>query len=730
MAKDLILEIGTEEIPAAFIPRAMGLLEAFLRRSFSSSNLAFDEIRTFGAPRRLAVIVDGLAERQEDARVEVKGPNTKAAFDNEGRPTGALLGFARSQGVEPSDVKTMKTGKGEYVYVVKEIKGRATAEILPDILGQAVSLDMFSKSMRWNTHDVTFARPVHWILSVYGGRTVEFEWGHIKSSNVTYGHRFLGARDPGNTGRPAPIVVDGARAYIEGLRGAFVIADPEERKKIIREGLAKEAHASGGRLVPDEGLVEEVSCLVEYPVVLRGSFPEEFLEIPRDCVVNAMREHQRYFSIESAEGRLLPYFLTVANTQATEMDVVRKGNERVLRARLNDAKFYFDQDIKKRLVDRVEDLKGVVFQAKLGTSYEKVERFTELALYIGSAIGFSREKEEGESAADYLADGFNPAAFDQATTDPGLYAKFVVGRAAVLAKADLTSGMVGEFPKLQGTMGSIYAKRSGEADSVAVAVYEHYLPVVSGGELPASIPGAIVSIADKLDTITGCFGVGLVPTGAADPYALRRQALGIIAIILDKDLKVGLDELVERSASLLEAKLTRDKDAVVSDVIEFFRDRLRHSLLAKGLSFDSIDAVLNAPWFDLVDAVKRIKAIERFKKHPACASLAEAFKRVSNILKGVEAAAGPDASLFTEPQEKELYEVRGRIAPAIEGYAKAGEYEKAFEELASIKEQIDSFFDKVLVMARNPAVKNNRLALLGSIRDLYFRMADLSKLSV
>ena len=726
MANDLILEIGTEEIPAAFVPRALGLLEGFMRKGLTGAHIGFGEIRTLGTPRRLTLIVTGLALRQEDARVEVKGPSTKAAFDAEGKPTGALLGFARSQGVDIEGLKTVKTDKGEYLYAVKDVKGKDTAEILPGLLKEAVSQDMFAKSMRWNNYETAFARPVHWILAVYGGSPVEFEWGHIKSSNLTFGHRFLA---PG-AGMGGPIEISGTDDYIEKLKKAFVIVDGEERKKIIREGLAREAQAAGGRLVPDEGLVEEVAYLVEYPVVVRGSFSESFLDIPREVVVNAMREHQRYFSIESDEGKLMPYFLTVANTKAVDMAVVRKGNERVLRARLGDAKFYFDHDIKKRLVDRVVDLKGVVFQARLGTSFEKVERFTELALHIGAAIGFSRAAEEGESAADYLADGFNPAEFDQSATDPGLYAKFVVGRAAVLAKADLTSGVVGEFPSLQGRMGSVYARRSGEADAVALAIYEHYLPTVSGGELPASVAGAVVSMADKIDTITGCFGVNLIPTGAQDPYALRRQALGVIAIIREKKFTLSLEEMVEKSALLLAPKLTRDKDAVVSDVLEFFKDRLRHSLLAHGLSFDSIDAVLSAPWFDLVDAVKRIRALESFKQHPACESLVTAFKRVSNILKGFDRAVAPDPSLFTDPQEGELYEAGLAIAPVIEAHWKAGEYEKAFEALASIRDQIDAFFDKVLVMAKDDAVKNNRLAMLASVRALYFSLADLSKLAV
>ncbi|MDO8426198.1 MAG: glycine--tRNA ligase subunit beta, partial [Deltaproteobacteria bacterium] len=474
----------------------------------------------------------------------------------------------------------------------------------------------------------------------------------------------------------------------------------------------------------------EVAYIVEYPVVVRGSFDKEFLNLPRDVVVNAMREHQRYFSIIDPKGALLPYFLTVANTLAKDMEVVRKGNERVLRARLNDAKFYFEQDIKKRLSDRAVTLKGVVFQAKLGTSYEKVERFTELALYIGAKVGFSRPAEADERPSDFLSDSLNPAEYDPKSVDPGLYSKMVLGRAAMLAKADLTSGMVGEFPKLQGIMGSVYANRSGEVPEVAAAIYEHYLPATSGGALPASVTGAIVSIADKLDTIVGCFGVGLIPTGAQDPYALRRQALGIIAIMLDKGFTVDIDEMADESLGLLGKKLTRDKGEVKDNVLEFFKERLKNQLLTQGLSFDSIDAVLSAPWFNIVDAVKRVKALEGFKKHPACGSLVIAFKRVSNILKGAGPVdKSPDKSLFKEKEERELYEASSEIAPVIEDCWKRGDYEKAFETLASIKDKIDAFFDKVMVMVPDEKIKVNRLALLSSVRSLYFRIADLSRLT-
>lgn len=728
MSKDLLLEIGTEELPAKVVPRATSALEGFLRKNLEGKKLAFESIRTLGTPRRLALIVKGLEEKQPDSRLELKGPQKKAAYDSEGKPTGALLGFARSQGLELSDIKLVDTGKGEYATAVKEIKGEDTAKILPGVLLDTMSQEFMPKSMRWGSYDISFSRPIHWIAAVYGGQKVEFSYGHIKSSDTTYGHRFLSEKKDGHT---APIKVSSVESYEKGLEASFVMPDPEARKNAIRKGIEQAAAEAGGRVLPDEGLLEEVAYLVEYPVVLRGSFEKEFLALPRDIIVNAMREHQRYFSVIDETGKLLPFFITVANTLPADMSVVRKGNERVLRARLNDAKFYFEQDIKKPLVEKVSSLKGVVFQAKLGTSFEKVERFTSLALFLGHRVGFSKPLEEGEKPSDFASDSFNPAKYDPKSIDPGLYSKYILGRAALLAKADLTSGVVGEFPSLQGVMGSVYANRSGEVPEVSAAIYEHYLPSSSGGALPASLAGAIVSIADKMDTIAGCFSVGLIPTGAADPYALRRQSLGIIAIILDKGFNLRIDELADEALRLLSAKASRGIEEVKSDVLEFFKERLRNQLLSQGLSHDSIDAVLCAPWHNVVDAVKRIKALEEFKSNPDCQRLVVAFKRVSNILKGVEPGADkPDASLLAEPQETGLFEASQAIAPKMKALRENGDYRGAFETLASIKDNIDAFFDKVMVMAEDIEVRNNRLRLLSSIRDLYFSIADLSRLMV
>jgi len=728
MPEDLVFEIGAEEIPAAFIRQALERLEAALAKGLKDARLGFGRIERLGTPRRLALIVHDLDERQSDAEIEARGPKKSAAYDASGSPTRALEGFARSQGVEPGEVEVAETDKGEYVFVRKSVRGEDASKILPGILSALLSADLFAKRMRWGAHETSFARPVHWILAVYRGSVVPLRWGHIESDGVTYGHRFMSA---GAGGRPGAVKVADAASYADALREEHVIADPAERLELIRKGVDEAARALGGAALPDPGLEEEVAGLVEYPVVVAGSFDPEFLRLPRDVVVNAMREHQRYFSVVDRNGALMPHFIAIANTEARDMDVIRRGNERVLRARLGDAGFYFDHDREKGLAEMAAELKGVVFQARLGTSYEKAERFTTLALRIGEAAGYSSAAPAGEHPADYLCDRLRPGAERAQETGEKDHNRLVLGRAAMLSKADLVSGVVGEFPKLQGSMGGVYAEDAGEAAEVAMAIREHYLPSASGGAVPTTDAGAIISIADKLDTVCGCFGVGLAPTGAKDPYALRRAALGIIAVMLDKGFTVPLSEMIDMAIETTAGKFTRDRDEVRSDVIEFFRERLRNMLLDQGLSFDAVDAVLSRAWYVLPDALERVRAIEAFKGHADCARLVAAFKRVSNILKDVEPGSmKPDPARFIDAHEEQLYELSAETAPLMEGYRASGEYAKALEALASIKEAIDAFFDAVMVMVDETGVRENRLALLSSVRDLYYDIADISRLSV
>lgn len=684
--KELFLEIGTEEIPAGFIPKALADMEESIRKALSEVRISFGEVKTFGTPRRLVLALSDVAARQEDITVENQGPAKKVAYDEAGQPTKAMLGFARSQGVAVEDVELRETPKGEYLFVVKEEKGLDTKELLPEILSNLVASIHFKKSMRWKDLEVPFARPVHWIASLFGGEIIDFSFGDIQSSNKSRGHRFHA---------PKEFEISSLDDYRVKCTEARVIIDPNERISIINKGILKAAEDAGGRLIEDEGLLKEVANLVEYPVVLLGGFDREFLKLPRDVVVGAMREHQRYFSTEDKEGRLLPNFITVSNTEAKDMAVIREGNERVLRARLSDAAFYYYEDLNIPLDDMVESLKSVVFQAKLGTSFEKVERF--------------------ESLAGYLADELIPDL------------KNKVLRAAHICKADLVSGVVGEFAKLQGVMGRDYALKAGEDDEVAEAIFEHYLPRNADDILPSTQTGAVVSIADKMETICGCFGVGLIPTGASDPYALRRQTLGIINIIMDKTYKLSLSDLIDEALHSLGEKLKKDKSETKEAIVEFFRLRLLGLLTSKGSPTDVVDAVLSKGFDDILDAVEVVKALSHLKGLPDFEPLAVTFKRVVNITKDFE-SVGVDPSLFEKEAEKELHSVCHAVLGDVMDLADKGKYKKALLKAAEIRPLVDKFFDDILVMAEDEEIKNNRLSLLKEVSSLFTRFADFSRI--
>lgn len=686
MRNELFLEIGTEEIPAAFLPKAMADLEALIRKELEAARITHGEVRTLATPRRLALLVCHVEERQPDAEVTALGPAKKVAFDAEGKPTKAAEGFAKGQGVDLAQLTVATTEKGEYVAVTKRIIGQATADILPDILSRLVSAIPFRKSMRWGDQDVRFARPLHWIVALYDGAVVPFSFGTVRSGNVSRGHRFMA-----NTMFP---VRDFAE-YLAECERHFVIADPEKRKEIIRREVEGAARAAGGRVLPDEDLLDQVTFLVEYPSVVCGSFEQEFLQVPKEVLITSMREHQRYFSLVDEQGALLPHFITVNNTLAEDPAVVTRGNERVLRARLSDARFFFEEDKKVLLSDRVEGLKAVVYQAKLGTSYEKMERFRALAGSIAARIC---PDEAGH-----------------------------VDRAAYLCKADLVSGMVGEFPELQGIMGREYALLGGEEPAVAKAIHEHYLPTQAGGELPSSAVGACVSIADKLDTICGCFGVGLIPSGTADPYALRRSAIGIIAIILDKGYDLSLASLIDEALALLRSRLTRDEATVRNDVVEFFRGRFVNQLTGR-YAVDVVEAAVAVSCDNLNETVARIAALASFKERPDFEPLAVAFKRVGNIVKeGTDLPV--QTTLFQDQAEHGLYSAVQSAASKVAECIAARDYLTALTEISSLRGAVDAFFDQVMVMAEDVAIRDNRLALLTSIARMVGAIADFGKLS-
>jgi glycyl-tRNA synthetase beta chain len=686
--KELLLEIGAEEIPAGFVPQALVDLEKIAQRELEASRVDFNGIKTFGTPRRLVLVIEAVSEKQRDEESKKIGPSKQAAFDAKGNPTKAAIGFAKGQSVPLESLTLVQTEKGEYVCAVRKEQGRPTVELLAAFLPKWILSIPFQKSMRWADVPIRFARPIHWILALFGGEVIPFEVGNIRSGNSTYGHRFMHA---------GPIPVKDFQSYLQKTREAFVVVDPMDRKKKIEEGMIREGASVSGRILEDEDLLDEVNFLVEYPVALCGTFDKKFLSLPREVLIHSMKEHQRYFPVADDQGNLLPHFVCVSNIQPKQREVVVKGNERVLRARLSDAAFFFEDDLKVPLDSRVEQLKKVVFQAKLGTSYEKMMRFKQLAVWMAQRI------------------------------DPQL--REAVERASHLCKADLVTGMVGEFPKLQGIVGREYARLSKERPEVSEAIYEHYLPGFAGDRLPSGPVGDIVGIADKMDTIVGCFGVGLVPTGTADPFGLRRQALGIIRIIVEKKYSISLRELIEESEKQLREKMERAVEGVRNGVLDFFRVRYQNFLLDRKVPFDVTEAVLTVSFDDLPDVQDRIDALQKAREWKDFESIVIAFKRAMNILKGSSPKGRITPSLFVESAEQNLYQSFLEAKEKIDSLLKKRDYPAALLEMTRMKKPIDDFFDGVMVMVEDEKIRNNRLALLDEIGRLFLQIADFSKLT-
>jgi glycyl-tRNA synthetase beta chain len=687
MTGTFLLEIGTEEIPAGFIPGALEALKAALSKKFSEHRLNFETIRTLGTPRRLAALVESLSLKQEDEEKRVFGPSRQAAFDAYGNFTPAALGFARAHGVDVSMLALEQTAKGENLCVHKKIEGRPARHILSDFLPSLIATLPFPKSMRWGSSTVSFARPIHWILALLEGEVIPFEVDSVISSNHTRGHRFLA---------PKIFAVAGAADYVKKLLEAYVIVDPEERREKLKREITKAAAAVNGRILPDEELVQINTFLVEYPTAVCGRFEEKFLELPREVLITAMREHQKYFAVVDDSGNLLPCFVAVNNTLARDPSVVCKGHERVLRARLEDARFFFNEDRKMPLHQMAEKLKGVLFQAKLGTSYQKMERFRELASLMAQQI------------------------------KPDLVE--MVRRCAFLCKADLVSEMVQEFPTLQGVMGRVYARYSGEDEIVARAIEEHYLPRYSGDALPREDVGAFVGMADRLDTIVGCFAIGMIPTGAADPYALRRHTLAIINILLDKGYNLNLEELVRRSLDSLRGCAERPEKIVVEEVINFFRTRLHHLLVDRGYSHDIVEAVLSIHINHIPQAFRWVETMERWRSRPEFPALAVSFKRIGNIIKDQPFTQKVDQRLFQTLEESALWEHYQRAADNVDKEMLKANYEGVLSEIFGLKVPIDAFFDAVMVMDKDERIRQNRINLLHEMTKTFRKVADFSRL--
>ncbi len=685
MSKEFLLEIGTEEIPSRFINPALQKMKELFAQLLASGRVSSNgEIKAYGTPRRLVLFAPELAERQEDVSKEITGPPKKVAFDSEGKPTKAALVFAEKNGIRVEDLSTRTTDKGEYIVARIDEKGGETIDWLKKVLPEFILSIPFPKTMRWMDKDIRFARPIHWLLALSAGSVVDFTLNGIKAGNLSRGHRFMS---------PGAFLVKDSRSYMLQLEPNYVVIDPEVRKQRIVKQIQELAESRGGSVLEDAGLVEEVANLVEYPVAVLGSFNKEFLRIPKEVLITAMREHQRYFSVIDKQGNLLPHFITISNTRAEDMDVVRAGNERVLAARLSDAAYFFDHDVKQPLAGRVEGLKKVTYQEKLGSIYDKTERVRKLSVYLAGLL----------AANDNIA-----------------------GRAAFLSKADLITGVVGEFPKLQGIMGKHYALLSGEDPRVADAILEHYLPRFAGDKLPASIEGVCVGIADRIDTIAGSFSVGLIPSGSEDPYGLRRQSVAILTMLFDRNKSLSLNGLVSEAVKGLGLKKETARN-VESAALDFFRQRLAGMLVSDGIRSDVVDAALSAGFDEPLVAREKVKALDAWRTSQDYQPLVTALKRAGNILpKNFEGDI--KKSFLKLDAERALYEAYMQIKDRVKEKTAKLDFRGALADIASLRKPVDAFFDTVMVMDKDADVKNNRLALLAGITGLFSGIADFSRL--
>lgn len=685
-ARDLLIEIGTEELPPKALPSLSDAFTAAIGAGLTKAGLSHAAARGFATPRRLAVQVGELATAQPVQTLERRGPALTACFDADGQPTPAALGFARACGVDFAQLERQDTGKGACLVHRQSQPGKSTAELLPGIVEDALARLPTPKRMRWADLSVTFVRPVHWVVLLFGDEVVSSEVLGIAAGRLSYGHRFH---------HPDAISIANPGEYAQRLEDARVIADFATRRTLIRTQVEAAAACVGARAVVDAALLDEVTALVEWPVALLGRFEERFLSVPQAALISTMQGNQKYFHLVDAAGHLVPYFITVSNIESRDPAQVIAGNERVIRPRFTDAAFFWEQDCKQSLMARRESLKAVVYQQKLGTQYEKSLRVAALASYIAARIGADARR---------------------------------VLRAAELAKCDLLSQMVGEFPELQGVMGRYLALHDGEDTEVAQAIEAQYLPRFAGDTVPVTAIGQALALADKLDTLAGIFAIGQKPSGDKDPYGLRRAALGALRIMIERRLTLDLDELLGRAiVSLPPGAAT---DTLVAEVFDYMMERLRAYYADSGIRSDEFDAVLATRPRSPYDFEQRVRAVTAFRKLPEADSLTAANKRIRNILK--QTAAIPADHIVTErllePAERQLYTRLAEMSDAVGALLDHGEYRAALERLASLRAPVDAFFDGVMVLVEDAGLRANRLALLNAVSRLFLRVADLSRL--
>jgi glycyl-tRNA synthetase beta chain len=687
--QDLLIEIGTEELP----PKALRMLsEAFAHEveiQLNQLDLQRGPISSFATPRRLAILVERLDSAQSNKEIERRGPALKAAFDTDNNPTKAAEGFARSCGVTVADLEVSQTAKGAWLVYRKIEPGRSTKELLPEIVNNSLARLPIPKRMRWGSGNEEFVRPVHWVVLLFGESIVPARILGQQSDRMTRGHRFH---------HPDPIPIDHPSQYQKLLKSTgYVIADFAERRQLITRLATQTVTQQHARAVIDQGLLEEVTSLTEWPHAVLGSFDERFLDIPSECLVQAMQAHQKYFPVVDAKGALLPLFIAITNIDSKDIEQIRSGNERVIRPRFSDAAFFWEQDLKHPLEHHIESLKRLKFQDQLGSMHDKSGRIAALADHIADQIGLD---------------------------------KALAMRAAWLCKCDLMSDMVGEFANLQGIMGRYYAQHAGEDPQVAQAMEEVYLPRHAGDRLPQTDCGKILAIVDRVDTLVGIFAIGQRPTGAKDPYGLRRAALGVLRILIETPLDLDLEQLLQQAAEGLAGQV--DAMQKIPEVFDYIMERLKAYYSEQSIPSDSIDAVLARRPTRPADFNQRVRAVTEFRKLPAAESLAAANKRIRNILRKTDEAIpdSVDFSKLTDQAETTLANHLKILDQQVTPLFSSGDYADGLRQLASLKEPVDRFFDQVMVMVDDRSIRTNRLALLGQLEDLFLRVADLSRLQM
>lgn len=710
----LLFEIGTEEIPAKFMPGILKQLKELAAAKMQELRIPFEDITVYGTPRRMAFIADGVAETQADVVVEAKGPSVKIAYVS-GAPSKAAQGFARGQGVDVKDLVV----RDNYVYAVKHLAGQPVVELLPGLLMDILTSLSFPKTMRWADYEFRFVRPIRWMVALFGDQIIPVEICGVKSGKFSMGHRFMqqslkaAAESQGLLSAALSKVGNKVYSALAGVKGAveipsagdykkvmydnFVMVDQDERRALILQQIKDLAAQNGGEAEINEDLLEEVNYLVEWPTALCGKFEEKFLSLPKECIITPMREHQRYFPVLDEDGNLLNKFITVRNGGSEHLDIVTHGNERVLRARLSDAEFFFNEDRATKLEDRLEKLKTVSFQEGLGNMYDKSERLVKMAEMLRFAINTPVDEEE-------------------------------LRRCALLCKTDLVTGMVIEFTELQGVMGREYALLDGEKPEVATGIFEHYLPRFAGDALPATTIGRIVGIGDKLDNICATFSRGLAPTGSQDPYALRRQALGVINILLDANYHISMAKIIAGTLYLLDIK-PEETGKLVPQIMEFFKQRLRNLLMDQGIRYDVIDAVFaDKRNDDMVDLAVRCKALAAYVEAGNAEPLVQVSVRVSNLCKKIEKEVAISGALFKDESENKLHEVVAAVSKEIIPEIVLYDYAAVLKAGEKVIEPVNAFFDNVMVMDEDENVKNNRLAMLEEVRGIVNAVGDLSLL--